>query len=151
MTPPPMWPSALSGVLSYRNREHVCCGTLAHFCTIEPLRRTARTTRLLLRILGGHPPLVVDQELHLCPNSTPVAPAVGLVASLVDFDSRPSWLSRSFLRGYHMLSAKALWVSLEGACAITCCVATLQCTEPHCLVVEWGTALRTAASLPCEF
>ena len=49
-------------VLSYRNMEHVCCGTLAHFCMIEPLRRAARTTRLLLRNLGGHPPLAVDQS-----------------------------------------------------------------------------------------
>ena len=49
-----MWPSALTGVLSYRNREHIC--------TIEPLRRAARTTRLLLRNLGGHPPLAVDQS-----------------------------------------------------------------------------------------
>ena len=38
-----------------------------------------------------------------------------------------------------MLSAKAPWASLEGACAITCCVATLQCTEPHCLGRVWGT------------
>ena len=62
MTPPHV-PSALSGVLSYRKREHVCCGTLTHY-------------------LYDRTPLVVDQELHLCPDSTAVAPAVGLVASL---------------------------------------------------------------------
>ena len=57
------------GVLSYRNMEI--------FCMIEPLRRAARTARLLLRILGGNPPLVVNQELH-CPNSTRPSGACGV-------------------------------------------------------------------------
>ena len=68
-------PSALSGVLSYRKREHVCCGTLTHY-------------------LYDRTPLVVDQELHLCPDSTAVAPAVGLVASLVGTAVRAYTISR---------------------------------------------------------
>ena len=59
---------------------------LAPICTIEPLWRSARNTRLLLRALGGKPSLVVNQERHPCPNSTPVAPAVGSVATLVVLD-----------------------------------------------------------------
>ena len=65
LMPPPYVPSALSGVLSYRNMEHVCCGTLAHY-------------------LYDRTPLVVDQELHFAQTAQPSHPPLVFVASLRD-------------------------------------------------------------------
>ena len=53
MTSPPMWPSALTGVLSYRIREHVCCGTLAHFARSNPLEGPQGLLGFCCVILAG--------------------------------------------------------------------------------------------------
>ena len=77
LMPPPYVPSALSGVLSYRKREHVCCGTLTHY-------------------LYDRTPLMADQELHFAQTAQPSHPPA-LISTGINMDQYEGTFGGAFL------------------------------------------------------